>query len=758
MLAQHLDEGPVDRPDQANPVKEHKVTHFRKKPRRRTIYIPSDDTTVFTIHPGLQPDMNMTETSCISLQAEAQDKETWGPRIEPNAHIQGLKRKAFTAAPKRAPLQPTLKPLQEIEGQQDASGVGPGKENIPPGRSAASDAKTDQRLLKNAKRVSIFPQISENAPRPVAAPIIPELPVGDRRKSILRAPSNRADMEISLSAQNPKDPRESLMNRRNSLYYGSAWKPAAQSGLIQHAASLPSELTAPAISRHEPAQPRKYTVIREDIDRPEMFEEAWLSDQESAIQQLVNDLFETAHERSSYPDIDYAETRRQLLRLYQEPECLLLHRRLRASLLYGALSPSKGSISEASRLNCDLGLRQRFVDLWLRSYNLEILSASAEVVIGREAPLSSSPQNSGPQKEDSASYKNRKRSLKSFLEVCLLRNQDSSEANSSAWCWRRTMLRSLMMIWLLDKAKITRLIPGNLFSSSSTFKSSHEVLVELCNLLSTSVGDISRSLLHLDYHIHHTQYLLSEYRYGIENLATDLRDGVRLTHLVELLLYAPSSLSHLHENTTVSMPTGEVLTTSIEEGQCWVLSQHLKVNCPAVTQKIYNVQIALSALQGIRGISHIVEDLRAEDIVNGHREKTVALLWCLVGRWGLDALIDFKELSTEIRRIKRRVQDAIEIESSDDEDGDDASLGKLEKQMQLLKSWARVIARSHSVKVCNFTTTFADGKVFGMIVDEYQKHMPESNVPKSGEHCYEPAQLHEKLRCIGCSPSFCKQT
>lgn len=53
--------------------------------------------------------------------------------------------------------------------------------------------------------------------------------------------------------------------------------------------------------------------------------------------------------------------------------------------------------------------------------------------------------------------------------------------------------------------------------------------------------------MHVFYNVCHVQIPLREYDYKINNVATDLRDGVRLTRLVELLLYPSVALAHRTE-------------------------------------------------------------------------------------------------------------------------------------------------------------------------------------------------------------------
>lgn len=731
------------------------VTHMHKKPRRRTIYVPSDDTTVFTIHPGMHSDArNLADYSLSAItQSDA-------GRCEPApggiGQGQRANRKPLAAAPKRAPLQPTLKTLQETEDQHDIAGTGPGKENLPPCAAEKTELKSHRTIGSRARRVSIFGAIPEGG-----AYKADELPLSDRlspsgHRSNLRinftAGATKNRTHSSVKSLTRRDPRESMMNRRNSLYYGSTWKAPLESRPDEPLARHPSKLMAPETKVEIITKMDRFSILHENIDRPEMFEDAWLEHQECAIQQLINGLFETVSPNRSSGWSSDGGKRTQLLQLYQGAECSLLYKRIQASLFYGALSPPEGSIADSSRLKCDVGLRQKLLSIWTGTYDLESLSAAVEVVIGRE--LDSTLSASANDHRRSQTTKRPKRDLEQLITSCLLHNEDAAglEQLSPLWCWRRTVLRSLMIILLLDKAKETRLVSKNLFQASSRLKSSRSVLAEISTLLVPSVGDVYRPLSHLDYHVHYTQFPLVEYQYKVANLATDLRDGVNLTRLVELLLWPPQSPIRVKDEVTVAMPTGELLMSTIEDG---VLSQHLKFPCISRVQKLYNVQIALSALKGICGVGKIAEALSPEDIVDGHREKTVTLLWGLVGKWGLDSLVDFSALGKEIRRLQRTDFTTGTGSPKLDEE-DNGRLEGLEKQTYLLESWAQTIARQNGLQVLNLTTSFADGKVFGKIIDEYHSLLSHDGPSQSAHSAERRGQLGSKLRGIGCSASFGK--
>lgn len=171
------------------------------------------------------------------------------------------------------------------------------------------------------------------------------------------------------------------------------------------------------------------------------------------------------------------------------------------------------------------------------------------------------------------------------------------------------------------------------------------------------------------------------------------------------------------------------------------LSQDLKYPITAKAQKIFNVQVALDALRDVRGIGTFTDKVSAEDVVNGHREKTVALLWGLSSKWGLDRLIDFKDLRREVHRLQAVKRGENRDDSFDALAGSDADI---------LQRWAQMVAwQSGGLKVTNFTTQFVNGKVFSAIVDAYCTYLPD--IPHS-RHL-----LSDKLSSIGCSASFGEQ-
>ncbi|MCJ1382783.1 hypothetical protein MMC17_005896 [Xylographa soralifera] len=679
---------------------------LRKEPRRRTIYVPSEDTTILTIHPG----SHYTSHS----QTELIKKDLVHSLIQTG---RTKARQSLAAAPRRAPLQSALRRLQENNVTRfDVPGKPTGKENIPPGgvllmRKESSTKSTNWNSVGCLRRSPLVP-----SGKPSVAQHLRLAPI----------PRRSADkLDGHLSKQSGK--RSALRANLSSIHDCCVKK-------------VPEKFIKPAVKLSREAR-IAYALLDEDISRPQMFEENWLNNQEMAITELINSLFKTSESAHSDTSSRNDNLRHNLMQLYQQSSMLFLYKRLEASLSYGALRPSTDSMMENCRVMNDVGTRRRFNELWMKTYSIEHLRCAAEVVIGREASFLPSSELS--------SSRDDARKLEFFIEACLWRNEDTAQpihvpSKAPSWSWRRTVQRCLMLVLLLDTAKETNIISSNLFRTTSVHKSSSAVLRELTCLLVPNGGDLSRTLAHLDYHLTHIQYPLSEYDYTVENLAVDLRDGIRLAHLVEILLCPTSRLAQQHENTTILMPSGETSTSLPSTSSIGGLSQHLKLPCQTKACRLYNVQMVLSALGGVQGMASIIKNVHCEDVVDGHREKTIILLWGLVGTWGLEALVDKTEIKNEIRRLETGDASGIDTDSEDEI----TALHSNNNHGRLLQTWAKAIARKHGLKVRNLSTCFADGQVFRCIVDEYQPF-----IARQGGFVVDTT-LETKLRGIGCSQSF----
>ncbi|KAF1956844.1 hypothetical protein CC80DRAFT_525592 [Byssothecium circinans] len=787
--------------------RELKKSGPKKEPRRRTIYVPSDDTTIVTIHPGQSLQGNKARNPRQSSPNTGLDLVTLSEE-EPDDLVSVMKkerkapRKSLAAPPKRVPLVQTGRQGSSFE--HDIYGQGGGKENVPPGMEVfeGKDGSThiefnfskeaDKKTTVKPAKVHFTTKGSEASSRATTkkegtqkrlrshlacdgSPAKSVKTKADALASSTRAPAPRPSIKNSIKRQISKNTRTPLSS--SSPFHTDRSPPTALRR--QRVERAPTKITL----MHEVGRPQqplkeKYPVLSEDLARPELYEDNWLTYQEVAITQLLNSMCDTAS-RDPNAEQSSEELRRKLLELYHEPSMPALHKRLQASLQYGALSIPKDLLTQTLRLKDDVGLRKKFLNLWVKTYDLTSLRAAAETVIGRQISVPSRLSSGSTSSDDgSRLMRAERRAIENFLDIFLIRNEDAvrvksgvgsiaslargdngDDFGSHGWSWRRTALRSLMLVYLLDKAKVADTLTGCLFQPTSSYKTSTDVLHALANMLLPSHGDITRPLGHLNYKVDHIQYPLQEYTYHIDNIAIDLRDGVILTRLVELLLYPPTTLLARQEDTvTITMPTGDILTSAFDFSakESWVLSQHLKFPSIGRAQKLYNVQVALAALDGVRGIPiQAVGGIKPEDIVDGHREKTLSLLWSLVGKHGLSTLVDWPQIVKEIERFREnwyKKRDEYE-QGALDTDDDDATteLEGLEYHKRLLLSWARCISRTRGLRVTNLTTSFAEPKVLEVIVDTYLPSTMLSTI--SSGHTHRPS-LAAKLKATGCSTSF----
>ncbi|KAK8221941.1 hypothetical protein M8818_000108 [Zalaria obscura] len=702
---------------------------LKKNPRRRTIWVPNDDTTIMTIHPGAHTETLADPTLFASKTAAGLDMDTaglvQGKDSSEDVTTKRMPRKSLAVAPKRVALG-SLAKQQPNARLGDVVGQNGGKENLPPGgRDHGKKTITEKPAITHTflKKSTTKPAVptekpsSKTPPQDIVAK--PEL-----RISRLLQPTAASQARLNESKKrNMSESREgavrariqpkqsvsvarSQMSRSASAIAGASSRvgslalsrstttTAPVSATLSNSRTVgrvPTKLSIPAAVSTRKAQLELYPVLPNDLSRPELYEENWLSHQEVALTQLLNGLFEKAEDTddASFPQISLRD---KLLQLYQQPTFTTLHKRLQASLLYGALSLPKDA--QPPNLKEDVGLRRRFLDLWLETYELDVLQSAAEVIIGRLIPEKfSRSSNSSASRSSSTTQTTSKRSLEKFLLTFLIAHDDALAADAStststhppAWHWQRTVLRSLLLLALLDHAALTHTLPTRLFRPNSPHKSSPAVLHALSTLLIPSIGDIARPLGYLDYRVTHTQYALQEHSYRVTNLAVDLRDGVLLTRLVELLLYAPTALCAREDaaadaTLTLILPGGTTLTSTLNPGLSagtdlstgvWPLSQHLIFPAPSRAQKVYNTSIALAALRGLGGLAAAATaNVRAEDVVDGHREKTLCLLWALISRWGVGLLVDWRALRWEVGRLGR--EGGEDVDDEDDTDNSDA--------------------------------------------------------------------------------------
>ncbi|KAF9889900.1 hypothetical protein FE257_006772 [Aspergillus nanangensis] len=708
---------------------------LKKDVRRNTVYIPPDDTTVASVFMGIFSPLKLNtsnhqtgeDTQINSLESQIAKKRQAKQSLAASAH--------------RVPLQPSSKVKQEPSIHVDVVGKNGGKENIPPGTlSIGGKDKVYQPMKILSDNVRSIPNSPETKPR-TSKPLAAKNGNGSLQRAMRECQNNAKARSAGV------DSRKNYTTRGTGPVNAAASRSTLRSSNVSRSLtrSKPeATLARSAISQKSTRVLDEYPIIPETITNTTLYEDNWLSHQEVVITQLLNDML--YHSDGDTPFYDSTILRHELLSISQDAAFTHLYKRVKASLLYGAMGIPKDILARNKRLKQDVGMKRRFLDFWLETYDLRALRAAVETIAGRIIPNSGSQDESIYHPSESNSTKERalKRKLEKFLETFLLQNQDmdlsrdhhDGDTDAAGQAYRRTVLRCIMTIILLDKGQMSSAATmPRLFTPTSQFKSSAAVLKGLARFLLPSCGDIIKALAHLDCQLVYEQHPLHEYTFSLSNLAVDLRDGVRLTRVVELLLFA-------------------------DNGPRGLLSQRLKIPCLGRAVKLFNVQIALDALASTPKSRKLVSHIRAEDIVDGHREKTIALLWGLVSNAGLSGLLDWGDVRKEIDRLKEKAIGQFGYEHVKDESrfhgtGVGVIEGEDDMPITLLTQWVSILAQLKGLHLENLSTSFGDGKIYESIVDEYENYIIGTDLKTISNPNPQPIpSLQTRLRALGCSTQF----
>ncbi|NXN91306.1 ASPM protein, partial [Rhinopomastus cyanomelas] len=348
----------------------------------------------------------------------------------------------------------------------------------------------------------------------------------------------------------------------------------------------------------------------------------------------------------------------------------------------------------------DIGERQKVLN-WLLSYNPLWLRIGLETVYGELIALESTSDVMG---------------LAVFILNRLLWNPDIAaeyrhptvphlyqEGHEEALS-KFTLKKLLLLVCFLDCAKQSRMIEHDpcLFCKDAEFKASKDLLLAFSRDFLSGEGDLSRHLGFIGLPVSHTQTPLDEFDFAVTNLAVDLQCGVRLVRTMELLT------------------------------KNWSLSKQLRVPAISRLQKIHNVDIALNVLKerGINLKDGSGASVDARDIVDRHRERTLALLWKIVFAFQVDVSLNVEQLKEEIEFLKnmherKRQLGALKTSPKCRVEGcssGSSSPKRYSENVELLMAWVNAVCAFYNIRVENFTVCFSDGRVLCHLIHHYHPY------------------------------------
>ncbi|XP_009998238.1 PREDICTED: abnormal spindle-like microcephaly-associated protein [Chaetura pelagica] len=370
----------------------------------------------------------------------------------------------------------------------------------------------------------------------------------------------------------------------------------------------------------------------------------------------------------------------------------------------------------------DVGERQKVLN-WLLSYNPLWLRIGLETVFGELIALESNSDVMG---------------LAIFILNRLLWNPDIAaeyrhptvphlyrEGHEEALS-KFTLKKLLLLVCFLDCAKRSRVIDHDpcLFCKDAEFKASKDLLLAFSRDFLSGEGDLSRHLGFLGLPVSHIQTPLDEFDFAVTNLAVDLQCGIRLVRTMELLT------------------------------KNWNLSKQLRVPAISRLQKMHNVDIVLNVLKE-RGI-HLKDEsgasIDSRDIVDRHRERTLALLWKIVFAFQVDVVLNVEQLKEEIEFLKnahkrKKTLGALKTFPNccgvQDDNRSNSSPQSYSENVKLLMAWVNAVCGFYNIKVENFTVCFSDGRVFCHLIHHYHpRYVPLEAVCQRTTQTVECSRTH----------------
>eukprot|EP00698_Gefionella_okellyi_P000258 TRINITY_DN10222_c0_g1_i1.p1 TRINITY_DN10222_c0_g1~~TRINITY_DN10222_c0_g1_i1.p1 ORF type:complete len:1350 (+),score=396.93 TRINITY_DN10222_c0_g1_i1:43-4092(+) len=257
----------------------------------------------------------------------------------------------------------------------------------------------------------------------------------------------------------------------------------------------------------------------------------------------------------------------------------------------------------------------------------------------------------------------------------------------------KDMLRlGMKFMLLLDCAALEKLIPPSLFLKSSPVKSTSAWMTMFARNYMRGEADIMRHLKFFNYRLSYEQQPRDDFEWRLTNLATDLRDGIRLSRVVELL-------------------RGIDMTADI------------RMNASTRAHRLQNVKAVLAALEAagmrLRDVPGILGGVKADHIVDGHRAATLGLLWSMTMNFSLPALLKVEVIQQETLFVRSTAKPSRAMDDSEADAEMRQQMYPASPMLSALLEWSATVCAARDVRVNNFTASFADGRAVCTMISFY---------------------------------------
>ena len=371
----------------------------------------------------------------------------------------------------------------------------------------------------------------------------------------------------------------------------------------------------------------------------------------------------------------------------------------------------------------DVGMKKKFLMLIL-NYNPLWLRIGLETVFGRIIPMSEAADYVTISKFIIRDFLNNPDILSMFAHPTVPHHYSEGYEIKL----KQFILKKFFnLVLFLDQAKKFKMIRHNpcLFNKDSQIKMSRDMITSFSRDFLAGEGDVIKHLGYLGFKVDHKQTHLDEFDFAVTNIAVDVRCGVRLCRLMEIL-------------------------TKNQK-----ITESLRLPASTRMQKLHNVGVALKALEK-SAAGPPPEKPTAKDVVDGHLQKTLDLLWHVIFGFQIGQLLSIDHLTNEIAYLEKTLNHEVRIgnenaklgwnfyldckrralKENNDNGYPKGWLGN--ERIMLLLKWAQLVCAHYGLEIENLSVSFSDGRGLCLLVHHYHP-----NFLPMEEICFETTQTQQ---------------
>lgn len=259
----------------------------------------------------------------------------------------------------------------------------------------------------------------------------------------------------------------------------------------------------------------------------------------------------------------------------------------------------------------------------------------------------------------------------------------------------------LTIIIIMDQLWIKK-TSGNhflLFQKTSSIKSTRELLITFCHKFLKGEGNILKHFANLGFISQFTQTIYDEFNFYVNDISTDLRDGIRLIYLLNILLVSSKKIEYIDTN---------------------------KIRIPATSrlQKLHNVNLVLDFIK-----NKIIQiPIESKNIVDGNLDSTLLILWILVFEFDLKFIVTDELINNEIIKINPQYLENIKDNNNQpqqqiDQLNSSKSSTVYKKIQNSLLNWINSITIKSNIEVTNFSSNLINGRIICIVIHYYYPNL-----------------------------------